>query len=261
MLRSTLLIALVAVALPAAAAAQPVSLTDEARVGADRLEIGAGVGAVFMGLHGDVTAEVAATGGEARPVPLQTAGGFLAGGFVELGLTEHLALRVEGYYAWERTEADVSLGAGGIPITGQSGISIEYVRSTVEIPVLAVWRIAYDGEFVPRVFAGPYLGIGLGGSVEGQADITDPMMMGNDIMFDASGDLGDDIERVQVGVVGGGSMTFPLPVGELVAQVRYHAGITSAVSEHEVQLMGGAATVRGESLRDRGLVLIAGWQL
>jgi hypothetical protein len=261
MLRSALLIALVAASVPAVAAAEPSELTDQTRVGADRLELGAVVGASFMGLHGEVTAQVAATGGESRPVPLQTAGGFLAGGFVELGLTEHLALRVEGYYAWERAAADVSLGAGGVPFTGASGISIEYLRSSVEIPVLAVWRIAYDGRFVPRLFAGPYLGLGLSGSVAGQADIVDPMMMGNDVMFDASGDLDDDIERVQVGVAGGGSMTFPIGVGELVAQVRYHAGITTAVSAHEVQLMGGAATVSGEELRDRGLVLILGYQL
>lgn len=260
MLRSTLFTALVASALPAVAAAQPVSLTDEVEVGADRLELGPQVGAAFIGLHGDVTASIPGAGVEGQNVPLESALGLVAGGFVELGITAQLGLRVEGYYARERATANLPVGNGG-PFGGGAGVSIAYLRAAVEVPVLAVWRIPYDAEFVPRVFGGPYLGIGVGGSVDAEASIPDPEMMGNDLAFDDRADLGDDADSLQVGVVVGASMSFPLPLGELVGQVRYHAAITPVVGEHELQLMGGAATVSGESLRDRGLVLILGWQL
>jgi hypothetical protein len=263
MLRSTPLICLVAFAVPAATAAEPVALADEVEVEVEveRLVLGVEVGTAFMGLHGDVTVSIPGAGVTGQPVPLEAAAGLVAGGFVELGITGAIGVRVEGHYARARTTASLPLGAGGGPFGGDGGGSVEYLRSTVEVPILGVWRIPYDGAFVPRLFAGPQLGFTLGGSIGAEASIPDPEMMGNDVMLDASADLGDDTDSLQLGVILGASMTFPLEVGHLVAQVRYHTGVTPAVGEHEVQLMGGAATIIGQKLRDRGLVLLLGYQL
>lgn len=242
------------IAAPLLAAAQPGAVAPTPQ---RRLSGGLVLGASFANFGGD---EVAPVGPDVTiEANLEPSEKLLAGGFVTIMLSPRYALEVQALYS-ERG------GQGSFVVPTPSGTvvsaSLDHMLRYVQIPVLARLYIEYDADITPYLFAGPALAVLIGSAADGQAAELDAG--GQPVMStDISADIGDVSERLDLSLIAGAGIGFPLSRGRLLLSVRYELGVTTAMDgTFTLEMEGGGGTpLEARSLRNRGLSLLLGYQL
>lgn len=159
--------------------------------------------------------------------------GFIGGGFVRLGLSEHLSLELDLLYVpkggEENTDDD--------PSDPEDQFKVEYV----EVPLLL--RVALGGSAVsPELFAGPSVGF--------EVDCTYDAFPNGESDPRPCSDLGIETRSVDVGVAFGAAVDVPLGAGWLVIDGRGIVGLRS-IDDSEADL----------DIRNRILALMVGYRL
>lgn len=151
--------------------------------------------------------------------------GLSLGGFLGVNLPANLALSAEGLYTQKIvTQQDVAgLEGGGIE---EANPDVTLELGTIEIPITLAWRANLTGPLYSRLYGGPIIGI----IVDEQVEVNDRPVA--DVFEDAYERTREAFTEREVGWLVGGGLTLSLSqLGfgnvHLLADVRYHSGITS----------------------------------
>lgn len=94
-------------------------------------------------------------------------------------------------------------------------------RDYIEMPLLAHWVLDANEEVIPRLFAGPTLGINI------QAAEDQEIRSNGEIIESITVEEREFTNRFELGIAGGVGLDIPLEeVGTLVVDVRYQLGLT-----------------------------------
>ncbi len=186
---------------------------------------------------GDVTLDAAPRGRDR----------FGIGGFAALRLTDMFDLRVEVLYSQRGSRN------GGSGPAGEASYEIRYSVDGIAVPILAAYHIPYDGDFSPRVLAGAELMFPLDSKLDADATF-------EDLTFDETTDMKDDTTSVDLALVVGGGMGFPVAGRHVVIDLRYALGLTSTVDEHTLSPIP-TTTYESSSLRSQTFSVSASFEL
>jgi len=91
---------------------------------------------------------------------------FQLGGIIEYGISESFGIQSGLFISGKGTKIEYKQEEGGISSTSKSSISPMYL----EIPVNALYKIDLGASKL-QLFAGPYLGLGIGGNIKSETSI------------------------------------------------------------------------------------------
>lgn len=207
-MKKFLLLAAIAVLMPAAASAQSAA-------------IGFKGGVNFATFGGDDASSFFGNfpGGLGFELGLSNRTAFVVGGFVTLQLDDYFALQPELLYVSRGTQIDMEGSVFGVPFSEEATFTINYI----EIPVLAKLTIPTGTPAIPFLYAGPSLAIKAGeATFETSSPDSEP-----------EEDFDDDIKSTDFGVALGGGLGLNLGGGMLSFDVRYTLGLSTIVKSQE----------------------------
>jgi hypothetical protein len=258
-----IVIALVAGALaslaPRAARAQEAAAAEPRRLSGGLL-----LGANFSSYGGSEGLEV--TLGEVMfgaETELATSDNVAAGGFLSYAWNPRWSLRIDALLSIKGARA-----AGFLELEGAEQAIPFTVRHTmryIQVPLVLQRIIPYDGNIVPRVYAGPSVGVMLSSRAKGETVVADAM--DNVSTVSAESDIEDVSGRVDLGAMIGAGIGFPAWRGRLLVEARYEMSVTRAVDGRytipigEALAPGVEVAMNARSLRNRGLSLLVGFEL
>jgi len=144
--------------------------------------------------------------------------GFLGGGFLSVPLGPLLWFRPEVYVAQKGFKES------------QQDASVEFKTDYIEVPALLGLTIPVQGSSIrPYVYAGPAISFNMNCKVTGSQGGTSTDIPCDDPLF--SQVLGEELKMkgVDVGVLFGAGLGFPVGPGQLAVGVRYNLGFTKTV--------------------------------
>jgi hypothetical protein len=258
-----IVIALVAGALgsfaPRAARAQEAATAEPRRLSGGLL-----LGANFSDYGGSEDVEVAlGTAMFGAETELATGDKFAAGGFVSYAWNRLWSLRIDALLSMKGARATGALELEGAPQA--IPFAVHHTMRYVQVPVMVQRIIPYDGHIVPRVYAGPSIGVMLSSRVEGETVVADAM--GDVSTISAESAIEDVSGRVDLGAMIGAGIGFPAWRGRLLVEARYEMFVTKAVDGRYTIPIGEALApgvevfMNARSLRNRGVSLLIGFEL
>lgn len=167
--------------------------------------------AVEGGIKGGVNVSDLHTDSSADPEDSRT--GMAAGAWVGFPMSEMFSIQPEALFMMK--------GDQGRDVVGDTEVSVTDKVDFVQIPVLAKVGLAPRAAVHPTLYAGPALGITTSSKVSAKAETVDSSA---EIVTDVK----DDTKPIEMGVVFGGGLDFP--VGEsqkLGVEARYDMGLTN----------------------------------
>ncbi|MGQ0721327.1 MAG: porin family protein [Candidatus Eiseniibacteriota bacterium] len=163
------------------------------------------------------------------------------GGFAHFPVNDFISIQPEVLYMMKGDEEDIS---GTFDIDGQTiqldgTVAVE--ATYLEVPVLARFGFAPGAPARPILLVGPSLAINL------SADLVASGESGGSSV-DLSEDISDEVKKIDLGLVVGGGMEFPLGAGAqtLGFDARYTFGVTNVDdSGSDGEIKNGVFTVLG----------------
>ena len=107
--------------------------------------------------------------------------------------------------------------------------TLEHRLHYLQVPVLAQMDIPYDDRFRPHVLAGVGIGYLISSSSSGEGSIVDAETFDNLGTVMGEGDQQDAAKGLDLSVIVGAGMVFPLGRGGLELGVRYELGVLSSL--------------------------------
>ena len=234
------------------------------------------VGAHFADFGGNERQTLLADAPESS---LETQEHVTVGGFLALSFRDRWDLKLEVLFATKGAHAvdNLVLPNPDAPDSGCSSnppdegctilvpYELDHILRYIEVPILLQYNLEYDGVIVPHIFVGPTLAFLLDTELKGDGQIVQGSGMQTGTVA-LSGDIDDVSRSIQIAVVAGAGVEFPLPYGSLVLNIRYEQAIrramngqfdVSATVNGEPMLPTDTVPVRSESLRNRGFSLMA----
>ena len=165
------------------------------------------------------------------------------GAVADIGLGEHLALRLEPTYLRKGGE----LEPGANPLSNPGG---KLLSSFLELPVLL--KLSVGEGLAPYLLVGPTIGLRLGADLE--MDVAG-------LTFSA--DMKDVTEAVELSVAFGAGVSFPVGPSSVFLECRYSVGLSNRIK-------GGRVTAEGpipvyldfdkaeNEYKNKGLQILAG---
>jgi len=205
------------------------------------LSIGAHAGGNFATFQGD-TDEVTAGleevfGSGSSDIGRRTA--VRAGVFLEVGLTEAVALRPEIVYTQKGATIDarVTQTVFGDPVEVELDGTFRF--HYLQVPVLATVEIPTESRIVPRLYVGPAAGFDLSAEAELETTATQG---GETATESETNDV--DVEDVDVGAVIGGELGYRIAPGQTIAlDIRYNPSFNSANAEGDIDIRNDVLSV------------------
>lgn len=267
---------------PAASASSASSANSASPVRPRRIRAGLLLGAHFADFGGSERQRLLA---EVPDFGLETRERVAVGGFLTISIRPKWSLRVEALVAMKGARSNDALpfladdpndplcmtdppdpGCSTTQFAAQ--YNIDHVLRYLEVPILAQYDIYYDGAITPYVFAGPAVRLLWATAVDGDGQIVDATGRTTGTLT-ASSNLDDVSETLDIAVMAGAGIEFPLRRGALVITARYEVGLLQAIDgeftllldmEGEPPIPLSVVPLEAKSLRNRGFSLMAGYR-
>lgn len=132
--------------------------------------------------------------------------GFGGGVFFNYAFTELFGIQAEALYMMKGATYEVEFEGE----TFSANINADYI----EIPLLLKVTIPTEGKIKPAIFAGPAFGFLMSAKAEGEGESTD---------------IKDDLESMDIGILGGAEIGYKMEKGMLFLSASYEVGMQTMV--------------------------------